>query len=674
MKKILLFIVASLCVMLSHAQQTENRVALVIGNSTYKTSPLKNPVNDAADMSARLKGFGFTVIERNNLTTKQIGSTLREFRSKLTPGSVALVFYAGHGVTIKGKNYLPAVDAEINGEEDVPNQSLGTEQIMDVLAEAKTRLNLVFLDACRDNPYARSFRSTSRGLSRESAPSGTLISFATKPGSVAADGTGRNGLYTSVLLEQLKNSNQPIEQVLKKVVSGVRVASKSQQEPWMEGSIEGDFCFSKCSNSPENSFQISSIDQEEKFWEDSKSIGTKEGYEAYLFQFPKGRFAGLAKAQISKLMNTSPPSTAISSVGMNQNSVPQVEVSPTPALKPNNSHNIGVPLTNQPNQLPSTKISALITGAGATYPFPAYLKWAEGYKAITGTTVNYQSIGSSAGIRQIKAKTVTFGATDAPLRAEDLDNSGLIQFPTIFGATVPVINLDSFKSGELQLTGNVLSEIFIGRITNWNDSKIAVLNPSKKLPDQAITVVHRADGSGTTFNFTNYLATVSKDWASNVGSGAAVRWPAATSVGGKGNEGVAATVIRIKGSIGYVEYGYFKMNNMNAVQLQNSDGKYVVPDDSTIAAAVSGTDWFSIPGMGVSMVNARGAASWPISFATFILMPKQPIDKFASLEAIKFFDYSFLFGKKMASELSYVPLPETLASAIRAKVWSQIQH
>jgi uncharacterized caspase-like protein len=252
MKKILIFIAVSLCAMLVQAQQTENRVALVIGNSAYKSSPLKNPVNDAADMSARLKGFGFTVIERNNLTTKQIGSTLREFRSKLTPGSVALVFYAGHGVTIKGKNYLPAVDAEINGEEDVPNQSLGTEQIMDVLAEAKTRLNLVFLDACRDNPYARSFRSTSRGLSKESAPSGTLISFATKPGSVAADGTGRNGLYTSVLLEQLNNSNQPIEQVLKKVVTGVRTASKNQQEPWMEGSIEGDFCFGGCGQTAVN--------------------------------------------------------------------------------------------------------------------------------------------------------------------------------------------------------------------------------------------------------------------------------------------------------------------------------------------------------------------------------------------------------------------------------------
>lgn len=229
-----------------NAQQKEQRVALVIGNSSYKSSPLKNPVNDARDMANSLRGYGFTVIERTNLTTRQVGQTLREFRSKLTPGSVAVVFYAGHGIQIKGENYLPTVDAEINGEEDVPMQSLSTRQVMDVLGEAKTRMNLVFLDACRDNPYARSFRSSSRGIAKENAPSGTLISFATRPGSVAGDGDGRNGIYTSVLLEQIKQSNQPIEQVLKRVVSGVKVASKGQQEPWMEGSIEGDFCFGQC--------------------------------------------------------------------------------------------------------------------------------------------------------------------------------------------------------------------------------------------------------------------------------------------------------------------------------------------------------------------------------------------------------------------------------------------
>lgn len=319
-----------------------------------------------------------------------------------------------------------------------------------------------------------------------------------------------------------------------------------------------------------------------------------------------------------------------------------------------------------------TAFAADITGAGATFPYPAYAKWAEAYKAATGNSLNYQSIGSSGGIKQIKAKTVTFGATDAPMKPEDLEKEGLVQFPAIIGGTVPVVNLDGFKPGELKVTGPVLAEMFMGKIANFNDPKIAALNPGKKLPDQAITVVHRADGSGTTFNFTDYLTAVSKDWADTVGKGAAVKWPAASSVGGKGNEGVAANVNRVKGSIGYVEYAYVKKNNMTFMQLQNADGKYVSPDDLTFAAA-AGADWFSVPGMGISMVNAKGATSWPISTASFILMYKQPTDKAAAQEAIKFFDWSFTNGKKLASDLDYVPLPDTLTTAIRAKVWTQIQ-
>ncbi|WP_310614455.1 phosphate ABC transporter substrate-binding protein PstS [Limnohabitans sp.] len=317
--------------------------------------------------------------------------------------------------------------------------------------------------------------------------------------------------------------------------------------------------------------------------------------------------------------------------------------------------------------------AADITGAGATFPFPMYAKWAEAYKASTGNGLNYQSIGSSGGIRQIKAKTVTFGATDAPLSGEELDKEGLVQFPAIIGGTVPVVNLEGFKPGELRITGAVLAEMFMGKITKWNDAKIAALNPGKKLPEQEITVVHRADGSGTTFNFTDYLTAVSKDWSATVGKGAAVKWPAASSVGGKGNEGVAANVNRVKGSLGYVEYAYVKKNNMTYMQLQNADGKYVAPDDLTFAAAAAGADWMSVPGMGVSMVNAKGANSWPISTASFILMYKQPTDKAAAAEAIKFFDWAFLNGKKMAQDLDYVALPDSLTTQIRAKVWTQIQ-
>lgn len=316
--------------------------------------------------------------------------------------------------------------------------------------------------------------------------------------------------------------------------------------------------------------------------------------------------------------------------------------------------------------------AADITGAGATFPFPVYAKWAEAYKAATGTGLNYQSIGSSGGLKQIRAKTVTFGASDAPVKGEDLDKDGMIQFPAIVGGTVPVLNLEGFKPGELRVTGPVLAEMFMGKITKWNDPKLVALNPGKKLPEENITVVHRADGSGTTFNFTDYLTAVSKDWADTVGKGAAVKWPAASSVGGKGNEGVAANVNRVKGALGYVEYAYVKKNGMNFMQLQNADGKWVSPDDKTFAAAAAGADWFSAPGMGISMVNAKGAESWPISTASFILMYKQPEDKVASAEALKFFDWAFKNGKKLASDLDYVPLPDALTDQIRAKVWNQV--
>lgn len=317
--------------------------------------------------------------------------------------------------------------------------------------------------------------------------------------------------------------------------------------------------------------------------------------------------------------------------------------------------------------------AADITGAGATFPFPVYAKWAEAYKKETGVGLNYQSIGSSGGIKQIRAKTVTFGATDAPMSGADLDKDGLVQFPAIIGGTVPVVNIDGFKPGELRVTGPVLAEIFLGKITKWNDAKIAALNPGKNLPDLAITVVHRADGSGTTFNFTDYLATVSKDWADTVGKGAVVKWPAPSSVGGKGNEGVAANVTRVKGAIGYNEYAYVKKNKMTYLQLQNAEGKYVSPDDTTFASAAAKADWFSVPGMGISMVNAKGADSWPISTASFILMYKQPVDKAASAEAINFFDWAFKNGKALATELDYVPLPDSLTAEIRSKVWTQIQ-
>jgi len=314
-----------------------------------------------------------------------------------------------------------------------------------------------------------------------------------------------------------------------------------------------------------------------------------------------------------------------------------------------------------------------ITGAGATFPYPIYSKWAEAYKKESNIGLNYQSIGSSGGIRQIDAKTVTFGATDAPVAGDKLAANGQVQFPVIIGGTVAIVNLEGFKPGELRITGAVLAEVYLGDITKWNDPRLTALNPGKRLPDLAITVIHRADGSGTTFNFTDYLATVSKPWADRVGRGAAVKWPAASSVGGKGNEGVAANVQRVKGAIGYVEYAYVKKNNLVFLQLQNRNGKYVSPDDLTFAAAAAGADWFSVPGMGISIVDQKGDATWPISTASFIIMYKEPADKAASQDVLKFFDWAFRNGRKMAEELDYVALPDSVTAKIRSQVWSQIK-
>ena len=324
--------------------------------------------------------------------------------------------------------------------------------------------------------------------------------------------------------------------------------------------------------------------------------------------------------------------------------------------------------------LGTAAMAATITGAGATFPYPIYAKWAEMYKKETGIGLNYQSIGSSGGIRQINGKTVAFGATDAPVKGADLDQKGQVQFPAIIGGTIPVFNLEGFRPGELRITGDVLAEMFMGWIVNWNDPKIAALNPGKKLPDQTITVVHRADGSGTTFNFTDYLTTVSKLWAEKVGRGAAVKWPAASSIGGKGNEGVAANVARVKGAVGYVEYAYAKKNNIPYMSLQNKDGKFIRPEDASFAAAAAGADWFSVPGMGLSIVDQKGANAWPISTASFIIMYRDPDNKAASAEVLKFFDWSFRNGKQAALDLDYVPLPDVLVQQIRDRVWSQIKN
>jgi phosphate transport system substrate-binding protein len=309
-----------------------------------------------------------------------------------------------------------------------------------------------------------------------------------------------------------------------------------------------------------------------------------------------------------------------------------------------------------------------ISGAGATFPYPIYAKWADAYKKETNVGLNYQSIGSGGGIKQIEARTVTFGATDAPLSGADLDKNGLAQFPMVMGGIVPVVNLEGVAAGELQLDGATLAKIFLGDIKTWDDPAIKQLNPSAKLPSSAIAVVHRSDGSGTTFNFAYYLSEVSADWKSKVGFNTSLEWP--VGIGAKGNEGVSNNVAQTKGSIGYVEYAYALQNKLIYTKMQNKDGKTVSPTAAAFQAAAANADWNSVPGYGVILANQPGAESWPMTAATFILIPKQPQDTAAATEALKFFAWAYAKGGKMAEELDYVPMPAKVVTEIEA-MWSK---
>ena len=312
--------------------------------------------------------------------------------------------------------------------------------------------------------------------------------------------------------------------------------------------------------------------------------------------------------------------------------------------------------------------AADISGAGATFPYPIYAKWADAYKKETNIGLNYQSIGSGGGIKQIKAKTVTFGATDAPLKGEDLAASGLVQFPMVMGGIVPVINLEGVAPGALTLDGATLAKIFLGEIKTWDDAAIKKLNPSVKLPSDAIAVVHRSDGSGTTFNFTDYLAKASADWKSKVGSATAVEWP--TGIGAKGNEGVANNVANTKNSIGYVEYAYAKQNKLTFTKMINKDGKTVAPETKSFQAAAANANWSSTPGYGVILTDQPGADSWPITAATFILIHAQPQDPQTAADALKFFDWAYKKGDKMAEELDYIPMPDSVVKLIHG-TWAK---
>lgn len=314
--------------------------------------------------------------------------------------------------------------------------------------------------------------------------------------------------------------------------------------------------------------------------------------------------------------------------------------------------------------------AADISGAGATFPYPLYAKWADTYKKQTGIGLNYQSIGSGGGIKQIQAKTVTFGATDAPLSGADLEKWGLIQFPMVMGGIVPVVNIDGINPAQMVLDGPTLANIYLGKITKWDDAALKALNPSLKLPSSAIIVIRRSDGSGTTFNFAHYLAKVSEDWKKNVGVSTALEWP--VGIGAKGNEGVANNVMQANGSIGYVEFAYAKQNGLAYTKMVNASGKTVAPSLAAFQAGAVSADWNSEPGFAVILSNPAGATAWPMTASTWILMYREAKDAEASAAAVKFFKWAFASGDKMAMDLDYVPMPDSVVNNV-SKVLAEIK-
>jgi phosphate transport system substrate-binding protein len=313
--------------------------------------------------------------------------------------------------------------------------------------------------------------------------------------------------------------------------------------------------------------------------------------------------------------------------------------------------------------------AADISGAGATFPYPIYAKWAEAYKAKAGVSMNYQSIGSGGGIKQIQAKTVDFGASDAPLKPDELEKSGLVQFPMIMGGIVPVVNVKGIEPGQLKLTGSLVADIYLGKITKWNDKALTALNPSLKLPDQAIAPVYRSDGSGTTFNFTDYLAKVSPEWKDKIGVNASVQFP--VGLGGKGNEGVAAFTSRTDGAIGYVEYAYAKQNKLTYASMQNKDGNFVQPTIASFQAAAANADWTKAPGYYLILTDQPGKDSWPITASSFILMYKKQDKPEVAKSALEFFKWSYENGQKMAEDLDYIPMPDSVVKLVET-TWKQI--
>ena len=593
-----------LCLCIGSAAHAGKRVALVIGNSAYQhAGELANTRNDAVDMAAALRTHGFEVLDGIDLDKAALERKIRDFAAALVGADVGVFFYAGHGLQISGTNYLVPIDAQLRSASALDFEMVRLDLVQRTM-EREAPTNILFLDACRDNPLApnlaRAMGTRSADIGRGLAPAesgvGTLISFSTQPGNVALDGTARNSPFAGALIRHLRSSSDDLSAILIAVRNDVMRETQRRQVPWEHSSLTGRFYF-----------------------------------------IP------------------SPPAVAVTPPAAVEPPSPPVAGLPSP------------PVAALPSPNAVVRAPTIITGAGATFPYPIYALWSEAYKKETGIGLNYQSVGSLAGIRQILARQVVFAASDLPLQSAVLERDGLMQFPAVMGGTIPIVNIEGVKAGDLALDGAVLAKIFLGEIKSWNDPAIQRLNPYVRLPAQPIVAVHRSDASATTYVLTHYLSKVSTDWRTKVGADTAVEWRG--GIAAKGNDGVANAVARTRGAIGYAEYAYAKHDKLVFVRLVNRDGRAVAPTTASLMAAAANANWEATPGFGLILTDMPGAESWPLTSASFIVMPKQPEDAAATREALKFLAWAFAKGDRLATEMLYVPMPDNVVGAIQ-RLWA----
>jgi phosphate transport system substrate-binding protein len=655
------------------AQAQGKRIAFVIGNAQYASeTPLANPQNDARLIAGVLRNdLRFDeVVERRDLNRAQLFDLVNDIAGKARGADAVVVYYSGHGMRGAGGNYLIPVDARITEEAHLRRDAVPAADVVDALQAANPRVALLILDACRDSPYSRRTRSATKGLARMNIAGGNLlVAYATTEGNTADDGTPGNSPYARALAEQLRNTSVPVLQQFDAVRRKTRELTENRQNPTREGDLEATTYLLPGRESPPSApttVAVARPSLEDEAWALCRAAQTAGPCREYLRGFPGGRYEILARTRLAEFEAIAVPAQRPERPP-SQTTYELVPSATVPTQRPPQPQQQTLPATAL--AVPATT-SAGVVGAGAAFPAPLYAKWADVYaKTAGGVPIIYQAVGSGAGIRQIREKAVDFGASDIGQSADELSKHGLLQFPVALGAVVPIVNLKGAGDGELKLSGSVLADIYLGKITNWSDAAIRGLNPGLRLPDQAITVVRRADGTGTTFLFTNYLSRVSAEWKAKVGEGTAVNWP--TGAGGKGNEGVAGFVQRLPGAIGYVEAAYATSNKLATVQLRNASGVMVAMSRSTVRAAAVDVDWSGARGAPL-VIDRPGNDAWPIVGATFVLMHRVSANPAQSAAVLRFFDWAFRNGGRIAEELDYVSLPEAAVAAVQAG-WAEFR-